>query len=71
MEHLNIFLLYKVVALVTHSFQTAFLSSDIFDAMFPVTYIAGETVILQGNNKNPPVLFIHRFDFSLMLMFVS
>lgn len=22
--------------------------SDIFDAMFPVTYIAGETVILQG-----------------------
>lgn len=25
--------------------------SDIFDAMFPVTYIAGETVILQGKNK--------------------
>lgn len=24
------------------------LFSDIFDAMFPVTYIAGETVILQG-----------------------
>ncbi|KAI1232473.1 hypothetical protein IHE44_0006937 [Lamprotornis superbus] len=24
--------------------------SDIFDAMFPVTYIAGETVIQQGNN---------------------
>lgn len=24
--------------------------SDIFDAMFPVTYIAGETVILQGKS---------------------
>lgn len=25
-----------------------FFPSDIFDAMFPVTYIAGETVIQQG-----------------------
>lgn len=25
-----------------------FINSDIFDAMFSVTYIAGETVILQG-----------------------
>lgn len=28
-----------------------FSSSDIFDAMFPVTYIAGETVIQQGRNE--------------------
>lgn len=27
--------------------------------MFPVTYIAGETVILQGKNKNKPMLLIH------------
>ncbi|NXV31811.1 KAP0 kinase, partial [Rissa tridactyla] len=26
--------------------------SDIFDAMFPVTYIAGETVIQQGNSRD-------------------
>lgn len=28
--------------------RNLFIHSDIFDAMFPVTYIAGETVILQG-----------------------
>lgn len=28
-----------------------FLPSDIFDAMFPVTHIAGETVIQQGMYK--------------------
>ncbi|NXB84440.1 KAP0 kinase, partial [Vidua chalybeata] len=34
--------------------------SDIFDAMFPVTYIAGETVIQQGN-----LVYIHFFFSSL------
>ncbi|NWV24608.1 KAP0 kinase, partial [Origma solitaria] len=38
--------------------------SDIFDAMFPVTYIAGETVIQQGNIFN--LVYIHFFPlFSL------
>lgn len=31
-----------------------FLPSDIFDAMFPVTHIAGETVIQQG-------MYIYKF----------
>lgn len=31
--------------------------------MFPVTYIAGETVILQGKNKNKPMLFINLLVF--------
>lgn len=31
--------------------------------MFPVTYIAGETVILQGKNKNKPMLLIHLWFF--------
>lgn len=50
---------------VAHSFTIALLSSDIFDAMFPVTYIAGETVILQGKNNNKPMSFLNLcFSFS-------
>ena len=32
----------------------AFFCSNIFDAMFPVTHIAGETVIQQGTPPAPP-----------------
>lgn len=32
----------------------AFFCSDIFDAMFPVTHIAGETVIQQGTPPGAP-----------------
>lgn len=37
--------------LSSSSFSVSFSFSDIFDAMFPVTHIAGETVIQQGMYK--------------------
>lgn len=48
-----VFLLFFVFCFPSaHQLTNLFLSSDIFDAMFPVTYIAGETVILQGKTTS-------------------
>lgn len=38
----------EIMCVLIVSFFILFLYSDIFDAMFPVTHIAGETVIQQG-----------------------
>ncbi|KAL8163520.1 UNVERIFIED_CONTAM: cAMP-dependent protein kinase type I-alpha regulatory subunit [Gekko kuhli] len=37
-----------ILSIIPHVTHSEIFFSDIFDAMFPVTYIAGETVIQQG-----------------------